>query len=86
LLAEDAGAERMFWVFSSPVDRAAFEKYLRDSARKAAMGWKFNATDGAAIRSVRLTFIFHGLSYVAPDKKPEFTSPYQVEIQRVAMP
>ena len=61
-------------------------KYLRDSARKAALRWQFNAFDGATVRSVRLTFIFHDVSYVAPEKKPEFTSPYQVEIERVAMP
>jgi len=61
-------------------------KYLRDSARKAALRWQFNPSDGAAVRSVRLTFIFHDVSYVAPEKKPEFTSPYQVEIERVAMP
>jgi TonB family protein len=58
-------------------------KYLRDSARKAALRWQFNASDGA-VRSVRLTFIFHDVSYVAPDRKPDFTSSYQVEIERVA--
>src|SRR5437868_1090425 len=51
-------------------------KYLRDSARKAALRWQFNASDGAAVRSVRLTFNFNDVSYVAPEKKPEFTSPY----------
>lgn len=62
------------------------DRYIRDSARKAALGWKFNISDGTAIRSIRLTFIFHDESYVPPEKEPQFTSPYQVEIRRIAVP
>lgn len=60
--------------------------YLRDYAQKAALRWQFNVSDSTTVRTVRLTFIFHDVSYVAPEKKPEFTSPYQVEIERAAMP
>ncbi len=55
---------------------------LRDAAKKAALRWRFKPLEsGTNIRSVRLTFIFHDTSYIAPENKPEFTSPYQVEIQ-----
>ena len=56
---------------------------LRDAAKKAAMRWRFEAA-GVDSRSVRLTFIFHEPSYVAPKKKPQFTSPYQVEVEWAA--
>lgn len=56
---------------------------LRHSAEMAAWGWLFKPfkVKGNSY-SVRLTFIFHDDSYVAPEKKPDFTSPYQVEIER----
>lgn len=55
---------------------------LREAARKAALRWRFKPLDNSPnLRSVRLTFIFHDISYVAPVKEPEFTSPYQVEIE-----
>lgn len=54
---------------------------LRKDAREAALQWRFNTNEGGSIRSVRLTFIFHAVSYVSPEKTPEFTSPYQVEIE-----
>jgi len=56
---------------------------LRDAAKKAAMRWRFEAA-GVGSRSVRLTFIFHEPSYIAPKKKPQFMSPYQVEVEWVA--
>jgi len=53
---------------------------LREAAREAALRWRFEPVKkGADTRSIRLTFIFHEPSYVAPKKKPQFTSPYQVE-------
>jgi TonB family protein len=55
---------------------------LRDSSKKAALLWRFKALEGSSvIRSVRLTFIYHETSYVEPKEKPEFTSPYQAEMQ-----
>ena len=55
---------------------------LRESSKKAALMWRFNALESSSvIRSLRLTFIFHEISYVEPKEKPEFTSPYQAEIQ-----
>jgi TonB family protein len=55
---------------------------LREAAQKAASRWRFEPVgEGAMPRSVRLTFIFHEPSYVAPKKKPQFTSPYQVEVE-----
>ena len=59
------------------------DRFLQNSAVKAALRWEFNAEPDAAVRSVRLTFIFHDVSYVAPKKKQEFTSSYQVEIERM---
>jgi protein TonB len=56
---------------------------LRDAAKKAAMRWRFEAASVGS-RSVRLTFIFHEPSYVAPKKKPQFMNPYQVEVEWTA--
>lgn len=61
------------------------EKLLCNSARKAALRWQFVA-DAASTRSVRLTFTFLAVDYVAPKDKPAATSPYRVEIERLAMP
>ena len=54
---------------------------LRNAAKAAALGWRFKPLADGEAHSMRLTFIFHDVSYVAPKKKPEFTSPYQVEIE-----
>ena len=55
---------------------------VREAAKKAALRWHFEPVDkGGKSRSVRLTFIFHEPSYVAPKKKPQFTNPYQVEVE-----
>jgi TonB family protein len=62
------------------------DKMLRDVALKAARQWQFNAVDAAAIRTLRLIFIFHETSYVPPDKEPKFKCPYVMELIRVAMP
>ena len=56
---------------------------LREAAKKAAMRWRFEPA-GAGARSLRLTFIFHEPSYVAPKKQPQFTSPYQIEVEWAA--
>jgi TonB family protein len=56
---------------------------LRDMAKAAARGWQFKPPQSVVgAFSVRLTFIFHDDSFVAPQRKPDFTSPYQVEIVR----
>lgn len=56
---------------------------LRDIAKQAALQWRFKPfTASGGKYSVRLTFIFHDASYVAPEKKPDFTSPYQIELER----
>jgi TonB family protein len=57
-------------------------EYLRDAAVKAAHGWRFNALQAQSTDdySVRLTFIFHDYSYKPPERKPDFRSPYQIEI------
>jgi TonB family protein len=56
---------------------------LREHARKAALGFRFKPFDLAGdMFTVRLTYIFHDESYTAPEKEPDFTSPYQVEIPR----
>jgi len=53
---------------------------LREAARKAALRWRFEPVKKSVdTRTVRLTFIFHEPSYVAPKKKPQFTNPFQVE-------
>jgi hypothetical protein len=57
-------------------------EYLREAASKAALGWRFKplqSSSGGGY-SVRLTFIFHEFSYKPPDKKPDFRSPYQIEV------
>ena len=58
------------------------EKYFRDAARKAALTWRFKPlqSESRGPYTVRLTFIFHELAYKAPEKKPDFRSPYQIEI------
>ena len=56
-------------------------EYLRDAAKKSALGWRFKPLGSSVANySVRLTFIFHEFSYKPPDKKPDFRSPYQIEI------
>ena len=60
------------------------EKLLRSSARKAALRWRFKVGDTASLRSVRLTFVFLNVDYVAPKDKPAATSPYRVEIEHAA--
>jgi TonB family protein len=56
---------------------------LRDMAKAAARGWQFKPPKSVVgAFSVRLTFIFHDDSFVPPQRKPDFTSPYQVEIAR----
>src|SRR5262245_57981288 len=56
---------------------------LRDICRIAARSWRFKSSDPEAVPfSVRLTFIFHDESFVPPKQKPDFTSPFQVEISR----
>jgi TonB family protein len=58
---------------------------LRSPAKKAALLWRFEPLKGAGeSRSVRLTFIFHEPSYKAPEKAPDFTCPYQVEVEWTA--
>jgi len=60
-------------------------KLLRDICRIAARQWKFKSSNAEALPfSVRLTFIFHDESFVPPKQKPDFTSPFQVEILRPA--
>ena len=58
------------------------EKYFRDAAKKAALTWRFKPFQSESRRpyTVRLTFIFHEFSYESPEKKPDFRSPYQIEI------
>jgi TonB family protein len=56
---------------------------LRNAAKKAVLGWRFKPLADGKSHSMRLTFIFHDVSYVAPEKKPEFMSPYQVEVEWV---
>ncbi|MBA2733326.1 MAG: TonB family protein [Acidobacteria bacterium] len=54
---------------------------FREPARKAAMGFRFKPFESATDKfTVRLTYIFHDKSYVAPEKEPDFKSPYQLEI------
>jgi TonB family protein len=58
-------------------------KILQKAALQSAHAWLFKpSAKGAGAYSVRLTFIFHDMSYVEPEKKPDFTSPYQIEIIR----
>lgn len=54
---------------------------LQKVAQQSAWAWRFKPfvlASGAF--TVRLTFIFHDHSYAEPVKKPDFTSPYQIEI------
>ena len=57
------------------------DELLRNPAKLAAKQWRFKplASDTRPY-TVRLTFIFHDYSYVAPSKTPDFVSPYQMEI------
>ena len=59
-------------------DAVSGPEILRDMAKAAARGWQFKPAQSAF--SVRLTFIFHDDLFVPPQRKPDFTSPYQVEI------
>lgn len=55
-------------------------EYLRDAAKSSALLWRFKPLGSVSNYSLRLTFIFHEFSYKPPDKKPDFRSPYQIEI------
>jgi TonB family protein len=55
-------------------------EFLRDGARAAARAWLFKARADRGPYTVRLTFIFHDRAFVAPPHKPDFTSPFQMEI------
>ena len=57
---------------------------LQNAAKEAALRWRFKPAADGKVHTMRLTFIFHEVSYVAPVKIPEFTSPYQVEIEWTA--
>jgi len=55
---------------------------LQRVARQAALEWRFKPFKSVSgTYSVRLTFIFHDAAYVAPEKKPDFTAPYQIELE-----
>ena len=56
--------------------------HIRDTAKKSALDWRFKPLQSSSIAnySVRLTFIFHEYSYKPPEKKPDFSSPYQLEV------
>src|SRR5882757_5179731 len=58
---------------------------LQTVARQAALEWRFKPfkpfKSVSGTYSVRLTFIFHDAAYVAPEKKPDFTAPYQIELE-----
>ena len=58
---------------------------LRHVSKQAALGFRFKplAASGHTY-SVRLTYIFHEESDVEPAKKPDFTSPYQIDIWTMA--
>ncbi|HEX6187719.1 MAG TPA: TonB family protein [Pyrinomonadaceae bacterium] len=61
------------------------DKILSDAAKDAALRWTFRPTANGA-QSIPLNFIFRPVDYVAPKEKPECgTSPYTVEILRVAI-
>jgi TonB family protein len=54
---------------------------FRNNVKAAARFWRFKPlTCDIGSYVVRLTFIFHERSYVAPAKKTDFMSPYQMEI------
>jgi TonB family protein len=55
--------------------------YIKDSAKKSALNWRFKALESSTSNySVRLTFIFHEYEYKPPEQKPDFISPYLLEI------
>jgi TonB family protein len=54
---------------------------LREISKIAARSWRFKAPD-SGVFTARLTFIFHDESFVPHKQKPDFTSPFQVEILR----
>ena len=57
------------------------DEYLRNAAKAASLLWQFKPFESAhSPYTVRLTFIFHDVSYRAPEKKPDYRSPYQIEI------
>ena len=54
---------------------------FRDISRKAALGFRFKPFESdSGTFTVRLTYIFHDETYTEPERKPDFKSPYQVEI------
>src|SRR5436190_13389707 len=55
---------------------------LRNAAKKAAWVWQFEPPKTPF--SVRLTFIFHEPTFLHPAREPDFTSPYQIEVERLA--
>ena len=61
-------------------DAVSGPEILRDMAKAAARGWQFKPSQSAF--SVRLTFIFYDESFIPPERRPDFVSPYQVEILR----
>jgi TonB family protein len=57
------------------------DEYLRGAAKAASLLWQFKPFESAASPyTVRLTFIFHDVSYRPSEKKPDYRSPYQIEI------
>lgn len=63
---------------ANPIDGP---EILRSVAQKAALKARFKPfTVSGPTYTVRLTYIFHEESYVEPAKKPDFKSPYQIEI------
>jgi TonB family protein len=54
---------------------------FRKDVRMAALHWRFKPLRSSEAITVRLTFIFHEISYVRPEKEPDFKCPYQVEIE-----
>ena len=54
---------------------------FREYSIIAAKGFRFKPFESAGgIFTVRLTYIYHDETYTEPEKKPDFKSPYQVEI------
>lgn len=54
---------------------------FRKDVKEAALHWRFKPLSSSEARTVRLTFLFHDVSYVPPKKEPDFKCPYQVEIE-----
>jgi TonB family protein len=55
------------------------DEYLRKASKEAALLWRFKPFESKQTPYlVRLTFIFHDVSYKAPEKKPDYRSPYQI--------